>query len=194
MLGSVIAAQPAGRVWAIFDEAALSIATEDPAFLDPYGLGVDMESNWTSEVLRAQIASGRVAQAGDLHALAASVGIAADGLATAVAQWNTDVEAGADQVFEKPPAMLLPISTPPFYAVELRAAMIGMTFAGLRTDHRAQVLDSAGRPIGGLYAAGELVGGLMGWIYPAGGTSIGNALVFGRIAGSEAANVAARKH
>lgn len=70
--------------------------------------------------------------------------------------------------------------------------MIGMTFAGLRFDQRARVLDAAGRPIPGLYAAGEITGGLMDWIYPAGGTSIGNALVFGRIAGKEAVNVAVR--
>jgi hypothetical protein len=187
VLGSVISAQPDSRCWALFDESTLSVATEDAAFIDPYGLGVEMESNWTSEVLKAQIDSGRVVSADTLTALAQDTGIDADGLAATVEQWNADVAVGTDQVFEKPPTMLLPIATPPFHAVELRPAMIGMTFAGLRTDQYAQVLDGAGVPVPGLYAAGELVGGLMGWIYPAGGTSIGNALVFGRIAGVRAA-------
>jgi flavocytochrome c len=187
VLGSVISAQPGSRCWALFDAEALAVATEDPAFIDPYGLGVDMESNWTTDILRAQIASGRVAAADTLAELAERSGISADGLATTVEQWNTDVETGADHGFEKPPTMLLAIATPPFHAVELRPAMIGMTFAGLRIDDRARVLDAAGRPIEGLYAAGEIAGGLEGSIYPAGGTSIGNALVFGRIAGNEAA-------
>jgi fumarate reductase flavoprotein subunit len=187
VLGSVIGAQPESRCWALFDDSALSVATEDPALIDPYGLGVDMESNWTADVLRRQIEGGRVFSEDTLQALAEAAGIDGDGLAATVEQWNADVEAGTDGVFEKPPTMLLPIATPPFHAVELRPAMIGMTFAGLRTDQHAHVLDRAGLPVPGLYAAGELVGGLMGWIYPAGGTSIGNALVFGRIAGVRAA-------
>jgi flavocytochrome c len=187
VLGSVIGAQPGSRCFALFDAAALAIATEDPAFTDPYGLGVDMESNWTSEVLNAQIEKGAIHRADTLAGLAEATGIAVDGLIATVEAWNADVVAGRDVTFEKPPTMLLPVGTPPFHAVELRPAVIGMTFAGLRIDDRARVLDVAGRPISGLFAAGELTGGLMGWIYPAGGTSIGNALVFGRIAGTEAA-------
>lgn len=187
VLGSVIGAQPGGRCFALFDADALRVATEDPAFTDPYGLGVDMESNWTSEVLNAQIAKGRVYRADTLEALAEVAGIAADGLEASVEAWNADVATGRDRTFEKVPTMLLAVATPPFHVVELRPAVIGMTFAGLRIDDRAHVLDTAGRPIPGLFAAGELTGGLMGWIYPAGGTSIGNALVFGRIAGTEAA-------
>jgi succinate dehydrogenase/fumarate reductase flavoprotein subunit len=187
VLGDVIAHQPGRRCYAIFDEAALASATEDPAFTDPYGLGVDMESNWTAEVLRAQTAAGRVHSAPTAAGLAGSIGVPVDSLSTTIDRWNADVAGGQDRVFDKPPTMLLPISTPPFYAVELRPAIVGMTFAGLRIDDRARVLDPAGRPIPGLYAAGEVTGGLMGQIYPAGGTSIGNALVFGRIAGTDAA-------
>jgi flavocytochrome c len=187
VLGDVIARQPGSRCYAIFDEGALDSATEDPAFTDPYGLGVDMESNWTADVLRAQTAAGLVHTAPTVESLAKSIGVPPDGLITTIEHWNADVSSGRDGVFDKPPTMLLPIVSPPYYAVELRPAIVGMTFAGLRIDERARVLDTAGRPIAGLYAAGEVTGGLMGQIYPAGGTSIGNALVFGRIAGAEAA-------
>jgi fumarate reductase flavoprotein subunit len=155
--------------------------------VDPYGLGIDLESNWTGEMLRAQIANGRVLSGPTIEALAAIAGIDALGLSATVESWNADVAAGADSTFEKPVPILQPVSTPPFYAVELRPAIIGMTFPGLRIDDKARVLDAAGRPISGLYAAGEIAGGLDGEVYSGGGTSIGNALVFGRIAGMGAA-------
>ena len=83
--------------------------------------------------------------------------------------------------------LMLPISTGPFYAVEIRPAIVGMTFTGIRADHEARVLDAAGRPIPGLFAAGELTGGQQAKVYFGGGTSIGNAVAFGRIAGRNAA-------
>ena len=76
------------------------------------------------------------------------------------------------------------IDEPPFegYAV---TCGITFTFGGLRIDNNANVLDTDGRPIGGLYAAGELVGGLFYFNYP-GGTGLTSGSVFGRIAGNGA--------
>jgi predicted oxidoreductase len=122
-----------------------------------------------------------------LDELAAAAGIAGPALATTVDEWNADVEVGRDTAFEKPPTLMLPIATPPFYAVEIRPAIVGMTFTGIRADHNARVLDTAGRAIPGLFAAGELTGGQQGRVYFGGGTSIGNAVAFGRIAGRGAA-------
>ena len=187
VLGAVIRKQPGSRCFAIFDEAALGLAEAEAVDVDPYGLGIDLESNWTGEMLRAQIANGRVLSGPTIEGLAAIAGIDALGLSATVESWNADVAAGADSTFEKPVPILQPVSTPPFYAVELRSAIIGMTFPGLRIDDKARVLDAAGRPISGLYAAGEIAGGLDGEVYSGGGTSIGNALVFGRIAGQGAA-------
>ena len=61
------------------------------------------------------------------------------------------------------------------------------TFAGLRTDGCARVLDGAERPIPGLYAAGTDMASVMGGRYPAGGVNLGPALTFGFIAGRHAA-------
>ncbi|GAA5165226.1 FAD-dependent tricarballylate dehydrogenase TcuA [Pseudonocardia eucalypti] len=63
---------------------------------------------------------------------------------------------------------------------------ITFTFGGLRIDTDARVLDTDLRPIPGLFAAGELVGGLFYFNYP-GGTGLTNGAVFGRIAGHSAA-------
>jgi tricarballylate dehydrogenase len=81
------------------------------------------------------------------------------------------------------------IDTPPFagYAV---TCGVTFTFGGLRIDTDAQVLNTDYQPIRGLYAAGELVGGLFYFNYP-GGTGLMSGAVFGRIAGRSAARGAA---
>jgi tricarballylate dehydrogenase len=81
------------------------------------------------------------------------------------------------------------IDTPPFEAYAVTCG-ITFTFGGLRITTGAQVVDTDGVPIAGLYAAGELVGGIFWFNYP-GGTGLMNGAVFGRIAG-EAAGRAAR--
>ena len=78
----------------------------------------------------------------------------------------------------------LPISEPPFVAFPVTCG-ITFTFGGVRVDADARVLDRAGRPIPGLYAAGELVGGLFFHNYP-GGSGLTAGAVFGRRAGRSA--------
>jgi tricarballylate dehydrogenase len=65
------------------------------------------------------------------------------------------------------------------------------TFGGVRTSGRAEVLDDNSKPIPGLYAAGEMVTGIFYGNY-AGGSSLPRCVVFGRIAGEQAANYASR--
>ena len=79
-----------------------------------------------------------------------------------------------------------PIDTPPFEAYGVTCG-ITFTFGGLHVDAKAQVIDEAGSPIPGLYAAGEIVGGLFYFNYP-GGTGLTSGSVFGRIAGTNAAD------
>jgi len=80
------------------------------------------------------------------------------------------------------------IDTPPFEAYAVSCG-ITFTFGGLRITNDAQVVDTEGTPIAGLYAAGELVGGLFYFNYP-GGTGLMSGTVFGRIAGSSAGQAA----
>ncbi len=77
------------------------------------------------------------------------------------------------------------LDTAPFEAYGVTCG-ITFTFGGLHTDSRARVIDQGGEPIEGLFAAGELVGGLFYFNYP-GGTGLTSGSVFGRIAGREAA-------
>src|SRR5436309_15365302 len=81
------------------------------------------------------------------------------------------------------------IDTPPFEAYAVTCG-ITFSFGGLRINTDAQVISSDGKPIPGLYAAGELVGGIFWFNYP-GGSGLTNGAVFGRIAGNNAASSAA---
>ncbi len=77
------------------------------------------------------------------------------------------------------------IDTPPFEAYAVTCG-ITFTFGGLRINTDAQVISTDGEPIPGLYAAGELVGGIFWFNYP-GGSGLTNGAVFGKIAGASAA-------
>jgi tricarballylate dehydrogenase len=80
------------------------------------------------------------------------------------------------------------IDTPPFEAYAVTCG-ITFSFGGLKINTDAQVISSDGAPIPGLYAAGELVGGIFWFNYP-GGTGLTNGAVFGKIAGAGAAKAA----
>ncbi|HEY8449282.1 MAG TPA: FAD-binding protein, partial [Bacillota bacterium] len=101
--------------------------------------------------------------------------------------FNPTIKDGRKTTGIEPPKSnwALPIDTPPFEAYAVTCG-ITFTFGGLRIDTEARVLDWDGRPIPGLYAAGELVGGLFYHNYP-GGSGLTAGAVFGRIAGRTAA-------
>ena len=80
--------------------------------------------------------------------------------------------------------------TPPFEAYAVTCGLT-FTFGGLKIDGSARVIDTDAQPIPGLYAAGELVGGLFYFNYP-GGSGLMNGAVFGRIAGTSAGQRAAQ--
>jgi tricarballylate dehydrogenase len=77
------------------------------------------------------------------------------------------------------------LDTPPFVAYPVTGG-ITFTFGGVRVNDRAQVMSTSWEPISGLYACGEMVGGLFHTNYP-GGTGLMSGAVFGRIAGAQAA-------
>lgn len=81
-----------------------------------------------------------------------------------------------------------PLDTAPFEAYAITCG-ITFTFGGLKIDGKAQVVDTDDQAIPGLYAAGELVGGLFYFNYP-GGTGLTSGSVFGRIAGRAAGEAA----
>ena len=81
------------------------------------------------------------------------------------------------------------LDKPPFEAYAVTCGLT-FTFGGLKIDNDGRVIDTEGAPIRGLYAAGELVGGLFYFNYP-GGTGLMSGSVFGKIAGTSAGKLAA---
>lgn len=129
-----------------------------------------------------------------LAELEEELGMPAGALETTVATYNRHAEGGEDPYFHKDPKWLRPL-TPPFAALDPRDGFFGMatetgvngfTLGGLHTTVDGEVLDHAGRPIAGLYAAGRASSGLHGEGYVS-GTSIGDGTFFGRRAGQTAA-------
>lgn len=89
----------------------------------------------------------------------------------------------------KPNPCVAPIERGPFYAIKVLPADIG-TYAGLKTDRHARVLDAGGRPVAGLYAVGNDAASIMGGNYPGGGITLGPGMTFGYIAARHLAELA----
>lgn len=187
--GYQINAQPGAHAFAVYDDVALEEGSQDMRFADPYHSGTAMPT-WEYNLLKKAADDGRIVKADSIAELANKIGISADTLEAAVERYNADCDADVDSHFFKQMPRRFPVRKAPFYAREVRACVIGQTGAGLNINQHAQVLDGHGDPIEGLYAAGEVLGCAVGKRYAGGGMGICNAMVFGRLAGSEAAKAA----
>ncbi len=134
-------------------------------------------------------------EAETVRALATQLGLNPDTLEQTVTAFNAAIQPGdfnpaikdgVRTVGIAPPKSnwALPLDTPPYLAFAVTCG-ITFTFGGVKIDRGARVLDRADRPIPGLYAAGELVGGLFSSNYP-GGSGLASGAVFGRRAGTSA--------
>ena len=119
-----------------------------------------------------------------LEELGKNAGIDPKNLAATIAQYNKYAEAGNDPEFGRP-KISAKVDTPNFYAIEVTPA-IHYYMGGLKINPQAKVIDKNGKVIEGLFAAGEVTGGVHGKNRH-GGNSISETITFGRISGEEAA-------
>lgn len=170
------------------------------AFQRRYGLGI---ARPVPLPVGPYIRSGYLKTGRSIGELALACGIDKAGLERTVAEYNLHARRGEDPAFGRggtpynrqsgdpavtPNPCVAPLERGPFFAVKVIPGSFG-TFAGLKTDASARVLDAAGAPIPGLYAAGTDMASVMGGHYPAGGINLGPAMTFGYIAGRHAAGV-----
>jgi len=133
---------------------------------------------------------GLVKSADTLEALAATVGLDPQRFAETVRRYNADVkEGGRDTQFGRTSlgkgyGKLAPLERAPFYIYPCTTAVLS-TYCGLRVDPSMRVVDVAGKPLDGLFAAGEIVGGFHGAGYMS-GSSLSKAAIFGRVAAATA--------
>jgi succinate dehydrogenase/fumarate reductase flavoprotein subunit len=165
----------------------------------PFGMSKPFPVPVTPYVRSRYLIRGRT-----LTELAGRCGIDAAGLEKTVAEFNAYARLGEDPAFGRgatpfnrgsgdpdhgPNPSLAPLEKPPFYAIKVLPGSFG-TFAGLKTDQHARVLDGRGQPIPGLYAVGCDQANVFGGHYPSGGINLGPAMTFGYIAGRHAARAA----
>lgn len=168
---------PRVPLWAIFDEQT---RRRGPLSRGTAGYNRDLYT-WSLDN-SAEIAKGWILQGKTATDLASKLSLEPKVLEETLSRYNQGCKAGKDD-FSRAKEDLRALE-PPFYAIQLWPALIN-TQGGPRRDKEARVLDPEGKAIPRLYAAGEL-GSIWGYLYQ-GACNIGEALVFGRIAGKNAA-------
>ena len=137
-----------------------------------------------SAVIQGYVKKGFTFQGATYEELGAAIGVDGAALAETMNTWNSYVEAKNDPDFGRT-SFANPLNTAPFYAIKVTAG-VHHTMGGLQINADTQVLDVNGNAIPGLYAAGEITGGVHG-ANRLGGNAVADFVVFGRIAGAEAA-------
>lgn len=180
-----------GIFYEFVNDALLNLEDDPPAYVvfdeDVRRGAGDKIVKYFSSGLDKEIGEGLVMQASTVESLATRIGIDPIKLRETIERYNDYSSAGRDLDFEKTWEMGLgPVEESPFYAIRAHPGMIATT-GGLKINTEAQVLDTSGDAIPGLYAAGRTAGGVIGVVFPASGVNLQDAICFGRIAGRNAA-------
>ncbi len=151
-------------------------------------LVIDQAMVDASSVIQGYIKNGYTVSGETYEELAEAMGVDAAAFAATMEKWNAAVAAGVDEEFGRT-SFANPLDTAPYYAIKVTAG-IHHTMGGLTINPQTQVLAGDGTVIDGLYAAGEVTGGVHGG-NRLGGNAVADFTVFGRIAGEQAAAYAA---
>lgn len=152
--------------------------------IDDQEMAKTVQNHATQEQIDAMVNKGLIYKADTLEALAEKIGCDPAVFVESVKTYNTYVDNKADPDFGKN-VFEMKIETAPFYACPAKPA-VHHTMGGLQINTNAQVLSTSGNPIPGLYAAGEVTGGIHAG-NRLGGNAIADIFVFGRTAGENAA-------
>lgn len=196
-VGRAMYANDAAPAWLIFDDSYRRNVV--------WSGGLPQLKNWKTAIPGKMpekwIAEGWMRRADTIEGLAHMIDVDPAVLTETVREFNMDAQRGRDPKFHRgesqynkvlgdpgstPNPAVGPIENGPFYATEIYPGDVG-TAGGVVTDEYARVLDEAGNPIPGLYAAGNMTATVMGRNYLGAGASIANTMVFGYIAARHAA-------
>ena len=149
---------------------------------------IDQAMADASSVIQGYINNGYTVTGETYEELAGAMGVDPAAFTATMEKWNAAVAAGVDEEFGRT-SFANPLDTAPYYAIKVTAG-IHHTMGGLTINPQTQVLAGDGSVIAGLYAAGEVTGGVHG-ANRLGGNAVADFTVFGRIAGQQAADYAA---
>ena len=138
---------------------------------------------WSDDNL-TEVEKGWILRGKNLEEIAVKIKVNLEILNSTVERWNSHCARGTDEDFSRPPKTMMPILTPPFYAMEAWP-IVSNTQGGPVHDPNQRVLDPMGQPIPRLYVAGE-ISSIFGHLYLEAG-NITECFVGGRIAGRNAA-------
>jgi len=165
----------------------------------PQGLAFQIFDEKVKHLLRDEywIPQTTMAQADTIEELATRLDIDPEGLAATIKEYNAAVRTDitynptvkdgrcTEGLAVNKTNWAETIDTPPYYGWAVTTG-ISFTFGGVKINTRGQVVTNSQEPIPGLYAAGEMVGGLFYYNYP-GGSGLSAGMVFGRLSGTSAA-------
>ena len=148
---------------------------------------VDSRMSDASNVIQGYINKG-YAESGDTYvALADAIGVPAEAFINTMTNWNACVEQKSDPEFGRV-SFANPLAQAPFYAIKVQPG-IHHTMGGIKINDHAEVVNTDGAVITGLFAAGEVTGGVHG-NNRLGGNAVADFTIYGRIAGQNAADFA----
>lgn len=147
----------------------------------------DQEVREKLGAINGYVRKGFTVEGATVEELAGKIGVDAKGLVETMAKYNGYVKAGEDKDFGKT-ALPRELVKAPFYAIEVSPA-VHHTMGGVRINTNAEVLTADGKVILGLFAAGEITGGVHG-ANRIGGNAVTDITVYGKTAGENAADFA----
>jgi len=162
-VSAAIIAQPEKSAWLVVDQAMVD----------------------KSAVIAGYIKSGYTVTGATYEELAKAMGVDEATFTSTMNTWNQAVEAKSDAEFGRT-SFANPLTTAPYYAIKITPA-VHHTMGGIVINPKAEVLNEKGEAISGLYAAGEVTGGVHG-ANRLGGNAVADFVVFGRISGQSAAD------
>jgi fumarate reductase flavoprotein subunit len=179
-LGEICLSQPESTAFQIFDQKIMDKSTPTP----------------TAQDVKGAYAKGWIHKADTIEGLARAVHIDSNVLARTIAAYNEGAARGSEEEFGRASlgkgyGRIAAIDTPPFYIFPCTTSVLS-TYCGVRVGADMQVIDVWGKPIEGLFAAGEIVGGFHGAGYMS-GSALAKAAIFGHIAAESAAARAATR-
>jgi fumarate reductase flavoprotein subunit len=192
--GNAVAMQPDGITYTLFDSATLR-TIEKQGLIRP---GAASRANWLpvsaatplpglEREVQKQSGKGELIGADSWDAIAAWMGADPAVLKDTISEYNAACDDRHDPLFAKDRKYLLPLRTPPFYAVRGHLGLCD-AYGGIKINEKMEALDAEDNPIPGLYAAGSTAGcwESESYCYRLTGHLVGFALNSGRIAGENA--------
>jgi fumarate reductase flavoprotein subunit len=196
--GNAVARQPESCSFTIFDDTIRQMMEKQGVVK---GRGVSRsiwlqrsKLNELKKELNKLAEKGAVKIASSWDEIAAWIGASPEILKATIAEYNNACDQSYDSIFAKERRYLLPLHTPPFYAVKCHVGFLD-TIGGIRINENMEILDQQDLPIPGLYAAGVTTAGWACdmYCYDLGGSALGFAINSGRIAGENAVDNASKR-